>query len=292
MNSWLPTAPCTPENCLAGPAPTVPGPLRVLRGAACLGLLLAGIAVILLVRSWARVPRLRDALLRGWTRSIVAALGVRLRITGQEPAPDGVLLVANHVSWLDILLFATVRPGPMLAKTEVRSWPVLGPLAGRGGTVFIDRDRLRQLPDTVGQIAAALRSGQAVAVFPEGSTWCGAAGGRFRPAAFQAAIDAAAPVQPVTIRYRLADGHPSTAPAFVGDDELLPSIGRVLAARGLVAELTFHSPMPTDNGTDRRLLARRAQAAVGSAPAAAHTVTNPYIPAQQQRQAGRTAAWR
>ncbi|MFJ9516718.1 lysophospholipid acyltransferase family protein [Kitasatospora sp. NPDC101801] len=269
----------------------MPAPLRLLRGAGSFGVLLTGIAVVVLVRGWDRAPRLRDAALRFWTRSLLTAMGVRLRVVG-VPAPGSVLRVANHISWLDIVLFTAVRPGPMLAKTEVRDWPVLGPLTGRGGTVYIDRDHLRQLPDRVAEMAAVLRSGRPITAFPEGSTWCGEAGGRFRPAAFQAAIDAAAPVQPVTIRYRQPDGRLCTAPAYVGDDELLPSIRRVVAARGLVAEVTFHSPMPTDNGTDRRLLARRAQAAVGSGPEADHVVGRPYVPARQRPQVAGTAAWR
>ncbi|WP_457028481.1 lysophospholipid acyltransferase family protein [Kitasatospora sp. P5_F3] len=290
MSSWLPTAPCTPESCLADPGPTVPAPLRLLRGIGCVGVLLTGIAVVVLTRGWDRAPRLRDGLLRFWTRSVLAGMGVRLRVVG-SPAAGAVLRVANHISWLDIVLFTAVRPGPMLAKTEVRTWPVLGSLTGRGGTVFIERESLRQLPGTVGEMAAVLRSGRPVTAFPEGSTWCGAAGGRFRRAAFQAAIDAAVPVQPVTVRYRLADGRICTAPGYVGDDELLPSIRRVLGTRGLVAELVFHSPMPTD-GTDRRLLARRAQAAVGSHLGADHQVDRPHVPAQQRPQVAGSAAWR
>ncbi|GAA1169406.1 1-acyl-sn-glycerol-3-phosphate acyltransferase [Kitasatospora gansuensis] len=291
MSSWLPTAPCTPESCLADPGPRVSAPLRLLRGFGSFGPLLAGIAVVVLTRGWGRVPRLRDGLLRLWTRSVLAGMGVRLRVVG-TPAPGAVLRVANHISWLDIVLFTAVRPGPMLAKTEVRSWPVVGALTGLGGTVFIDRDRLRQLPGTVREMAAVLRSGRPVTAFPEGSTWCGAAGGRFRPAAFQAAIDAGAPVQPVTIRYQLPDGRLCTAPAYVGDDELLPSIRRLLGTRGVVAELVFHSPMPTNNGTDRRLLARRAQAAVGSHLGADHRVDRPHVPAQQRPQIAGAAAWR
>ncbi|MFB9364895.1 lysophospholipid acyltransferase family protein [Kitasatospora albolonga] len=295
MSVWLPTSPCTPESCLTDPGPTVSAPRRTARGAAAAAALLAGVLAARFVPGWGRVPALRDALLRRWTRTVVGALGVRLRVTGAAPQPGGVLLVANHVSWLDIVLFGTVRPGPMVAKTEVGSWPLLGPLTTRGSTIFVDRDRIRRLPETVGQIADALRAGRAVGVFPEGSTWCGRAGGTFRRAAFQAALDAGVPVQPVTIRYLLADGAPSTAAAFVGDDELLPSIRRVLAARGLVAELTFHPPV---SGTDRRELARAAEAAVGSPPAAGHlvaprpAVAPGAVPAQVRRRAGSTAAWR
>ena len=111
-----------------------------------------------------------------------------------------------------------VEPVRVVAKTDVRRWPVIGLLAARGGTLFIDRDRLRRLPATVAEIAGTLRDGQSVLVFPEGSTWCGRTQGRFYPATFQAAIDAGAPVRPVALRYRLADGTATTAAAFVGDD--------------------------------------------------------------------------
>ncbi|MFE9424859.1 lysophospholipid acyltransferase family protein [Kitasatospora sp. NPDC006697] len=261
----MPTAPCTPEDCVERPAAAV-GPLRrAVRIAAFAGSLVGGLALVPVGR-W--IPaRLRDRLIRSWCRLLLGSLGVRVRTGGAVDRGPG-LLVANHISWLDILLIAAVAPGRMLAKTEVGHWPVLGPLIGRGGTLFIDRERLRSLPGTVAEIAAALRRGERVVVFPEGSTWCGRAGGRFRPALFQAAIDADAPVRPMTLRYRLADGGPTTTPAFVGDDALGPSIWRVLALRGLVAEAVFEQPLPAGawqggfRAQGRRELARAAQAVV------------------------------
>jgi 1-acyl-sn-glycerol-3-phosphate acyltransferase len=178
-------------------------------------------------------------------------------------APEGVLVVSNHVSWLDILLVGAVCPGRMLAKREVAGWPVIGRFAVRGGTLFIDRERIRTLPDTVAEIAGALRGGATVVAFPEGSTWCGREEGRFRPAVFQAALDAGVPVRPVSIRYRLAGGEPTTAPAFVGDDTLLASVRRVVATRGLTAELTVDQEIPAGAHADRRALA----GAVRRAPA-------------------------
>ncbi|WP_320777770.1 lysophospholipid acyltransferase family protein, partial [Streptomyces sp. CRN 30] len=217
--------------------------------------------------------RARELLVRGWSRAVVRALGVRLRVTGAvAPAPGGLLLVANHVSWLDVPLLAAVRPARMLAKTEVRRWPVAGALAARGGTLFIDRDRLRALPGTVARIAGALRAGRTVTAFPEGSTWCGRAQGRFRRAVFQAALDAAVPVQPVRLSYRRA-GHAgaSTAPAFVGDDTLLASLWRVASARALVAEVRVLPVLPPGTAPDRRTLARLAQEAVRGGGTAAGT---------------------
>ncbi|MHC5908884.1 lysophospholipid acyltransferase family protein, partial [Streptomyces sp. S6] len=183
------------------------------------------------------------------------------RITGAAPPDGGLLVVANHISWLDVPLLAAVRPARMLAKREIRQWPVAGPIAARA-SLFIDRDRLRALPDTVSRIAGALRAGQAVAVFPEGSTWCGREHGRFRRAVFQAALDAGAPVQPVRIRYRTAEGAESTAPAFVGDDSLFTSVWRVVTARRLVAEVEVLPVVDSGKHPDRRSLARAAE--VGS----------------------------
>ncbi|MBD0418882.1 1-acyl-sn-glycerol-3-phosphate acyltransferase [Streptomyces sp. TRM S81-3] len=253
MSSWLPAAPCTPRACVEPTRTPAAVPRAVLRLTAVAVLLLAGIALSPL---GARIPA---HLVRRWCRAIVRAAGVRVRITGAAPPDGGVLLVANHISWLDIPLLAAVRPARMLAKTEIRRWPVAGPLAARGGALFIERDRLRALPGTVARIAGALRAGAAVGVFPEGSTWCGRAQGHFRRAVFQAALDAHAPVQPVLIRYRLADGTTSTTPAFVGDDSLIASVWRVVTARGLVAEADVRPPLAPGSHPDRRSLARAAQ---------------------------------
>ncbi|MGW8377457.1 lysophospholipid acyltransferase family protein [Streptomyces sp. ODS28] len=270
-NPWKPTSPCTPLRCLpprgsgraAGPA------RRALRWSALCGVLVAGIA-------FSPAARGRAAVVRGWARALVRATGVRVRINelvasggcGRAPAggrgcaPRPALLVANHVSWLDIPLLAAVRPVRMVAKSDVAAYPVLGRLATYGGTVFIDRERLRQLPATVAEVAALLRAGRSVAVFPEGSTRCGRAEGAFRNALFQAALDAGAEVRPVTLRYRTSAGLPTARPAFVGEDTLLTSLRRVIAARDLYAEVTVHPPLnPANHGT-RRALARAARAAV------------------------------
>ncbi|MEW2167373.1 lysophospholipid acyltransferase family protein [Streptomyces sp. NPDC007084] len=224
------------------------------------GLLLVVLAGVLLTPFAGRLRAdRRDRWVRRWCRVVVRAAGVRTRITGGAPPTGGLLMVANHVSWLDIPLLAAVRPARMLAKSEVRGWPVAGGIAARGGTLFIDRDRLRALPGTVERIAAALRAGAAVVAFPEGSTWCGRAQGRYRRAVFQAALDAGTPVQPVRVRYRSAEGTPSTAPAFVGEDPLLTSLWRVVSARGLVAEVDVRPPLTPDAHPDRRSLAGAAQ---------------------------------
>jgi 1-acyl-sn-glycerol-3-phosphate acyltransferase len=260
VGAWLPQTPCTPRKCLTDPAPTVSGPRRLARYLAGGGVLFCGIVLSPLVR-WCS-PAHRNRLTMYWCRAVIAALGVRIRIAGGRSAggAQGALVVANHVSWLDIPLVAAVRPGRMVAKSEIASYPVLGWLTARGGTIFLERDRLRALPGTVARMAAALRSGSTVVVFPEGGTWCGREQGRFRPASFQAAIDASIPVQPLRIRYRWEDGRTAAVAAFVGEDTLLASLRRVAAARGLVAEVTVAPPLAPGPHTDRGTMARAAQA--------------------------------
>lgn len=269
MSAWLPVSPCTPRGCathagsarhpLTATALLLAGCALTLTGALCTPL------VLLLGRA------ARERVTRGWAYGVVRAFGIRVRVVGRADAyrgGPGVLVVANHVSWLDIPLVAAVCPGRMLAKSDIRHWPLLGPLAALGGTLFVERERLRALPATVHAVASALRGGARVVVFPEGSTWCGRGpGGRFRPAAFQAAIDAGAAVQPVRIRYLGTPARrraPAGAAAFVGDDPLAASLWRVVRAAGLTAEIQVLPPIPAGSVHGRRALAGLAQSTVAS----------------------------
>lgn len=273
MSVWQPSAPCTPRACIEATGPGASVPRAVLRLVAVVALLLAGLVVSPL---GGLIPA---ALVRRWCRWIVRAAGVRVRVSGTAPATGGLLLVANHISWLDIPLLAAIRPARMLAKSDIRQWPVAGPLAAHGGTLFIDRNRLRALPDTVARIADVLRAGRAVAVFPEGSTWCGRSQGSFRRAVFQAALDADVPVQPVLLRYRIADGSASTTPAYIGDDSLMASVWRVVSAHGLRAEVEVQELIAPGGHPDRRSLARAAQPRTAP-PDWTHTVPAAWAPAE------------
>lgn len=274
VNSFFPTSPCVPE-CLPLPAPDAglarmrrvvrtTGRLTALVGTLLLG---AGLAFLAPVLGPCRVGRLQ-AVWSGW---LLAAAGVRVVVTGPRPRP-GSLVVANHVSWLDVLALNRVVGVRMLAKAEVRDWPLVGPMAARAGTVFLDRDRLRALPGAVAAVAGELRDGACIGVFPEGTTRCGRDLGRFRPAAFQAALDAGAPVVPVALSYADADDAPDAAAAFVGDDTLLASLIRVAAAPRTVLTvrvLPVQVPVPAAVGDSRarprREAARRAATAIRSA---------------------------
>ncbi|MEU7223871.1 lysophospholipid acyltransferase family protein [Streptomyces chrestomyceticus] len=213
------------------------------------------------------------ARLRAHARAVLGSIGVRLVVEtpGETAAglsvpaaspPRGTLVVANHISWLDIPALLAVEPVTLLAKREVGDWPLVGTLARRAGTRFIDRDSPRQLPATVAALAGMLRSGRSVAAFPQATTWCSVGYGVFRRATFQAALDAGAPVRPVTIAYE-QHGLPSTVAGFLGDEEFLSSVRRVIGARGLTVRVTVHPPLQSHSGAhDRRALAELARAAV------------------------------
>jgi 1-acyl-sn-glycerol-3-phosphate acyltransferase len=198
---------------------------------------------------------------RIYCRLMLRCLGVRVTTSGGPIRNlSGVLVVSGHVSWVDIFVIGAVLPGSFVARADLIEWPALGFLARLMKVIPIERASLRRLPDVVRTVADRLSAGQTVVAFPEGTTWCGVAYGRFRPAMFQGAIDAGRPVQPLRLTYHHRDGQPSTIPAFIGDDSLLESIRRVITARLVVCHVQVQSlQLPGEN---RRDLASRCEAAV------------------------------
>jgi 1-acyl-sn-glycerol-3-phosphate acyltransferase len=222
-------------------------------------------------------PRGREVLVRRVFRAVLHAFGARIEVHGEAMVGSdghrGALVVDNHVSWLDIVAVNAVRPMRSVAKREIASWPLVGALASRAGTVYLDRERLRALPDTVAELAGALRGGSLVNACPEGTTWCGLGLGKFRPALFQATIDGGVPVRPIALRYRLAGGQPTTWPAFVGDETLIDSVRRTARLRGLVIDVHILPEIAPGRAADRHELATLAETAIrealyGSVPGA------------------------
>jgi 1-acyl-sn-glycerol-3-phosphate acyltransferase len=209
-------------------------------------------------------------------RGVLLAMGVTMVVHGAIPrAGRGVLVVTNHTSWLDIVAVNAVRPMRAVAKRDIASWPVLGWLVSAAGTVYVDREGLRSLPDTVRRLADTLRAGAMVNVTPEGTTWCGRTHGRFRPAMFQAAIDGGVPVLPVALRFRLADATVTTAPAFIGDETIVDSVRRTAALRDLVLEVHVGAEIAPGRAAGRRELAAMAERAVDAVlmPTTGHALT-------------------
>ncbi|MET0699355.1 MAG: lysophospholipid acyltransferase family protein [Mycobacterium sp.] len=261
-NPWLPRASCDAECIRAGAGQAGRRAAVALRTTlrATLALVLIPALPLLAVP----LPG-RSHIQRGYCRLVLRCLGVRISVSG-GPIRNlrGVLVVSGHVSWLDIFSIGAVMPGSFVAKAEMISWPALGVLARLMKVIPIERGSLRRLPAVVHEVAARLRAGHTVVAFPEGTTWCGLGYGQFRPAMFQAAIDAGRPVQPLRLNYHHRDGSTSTVPAYIGDDTLFESIRRLIVARRTIVSVHVESlQLP---GDDRRALAARCETAVRGTP--------------------------
>jgi 1-acyl-sn-glycerol-3-phosphate acyltransferase len=213
-------------------------------------------------------PRLaqaeRDARVQAWARRMLEVLGVALELRGSPPQQGPVLLVANHISWLDILVMHAARHCRFVAKAQVRRWPLIGTLATGGGTLYIERESRRDALRVVHHMAEALRAGDIVAVFPEGTTSDGRALLPFHANLLQAAISARVPVQPVALSFLdAASRAPSFAASYVGDETLVGSLWRMLAAPPMVAVVAFGEPQQA-HGRERRTWAAQLREAVAA----------------------------
>lgn len=228
---------------------------RNLRAAQRLGALAWHVLRGLWMVSW-RFPRLsavqRQAWVQAWSLALLARAGIRLQVRGAPALQGPLLLVANHISWLDIPALHAARYCRFISKSDVQNWPLIGTLATACGTLYIQRASRRDALRMVRDMQQALERGEVLAVFPEGTTGDGRQMLPFHANLLQAAIDANAPVQPVGLRFVNAQGEPSFAPSYIGDETLLGSIWRTLCANGLVAQLHFGEP-ETSQGRERRV---------------------------------------
>lgn len=182
--------------------------------------------------------RLRIPVNRLWSRVLLVICGVRVTHRGTPRMHGPVMWVANHVSWVDIFVLNSVRPAAFVAKSEIRRWPLLGWLARGAGTVFIERGRRH----AVSRISAILRSrfenNEAVGLFPEGTTSAGLDVGPFHASLLEAAIQANADIQPIALRF-FYQGIRSDFLSFVGEQNLLQNLWRLLGARDARVEVVF-----------------------------------------------------
>ncbi|MEO8297325.1 MAG: lysophospholipid acyltransferase family protein [Burkholderiales bacterium] len=196
-----------------------------------------------------------------WARGMLRVLGVAWQADGRI-AIGPCLLVANHISWLDILVIHAVCPqARFVSKADVKRWPVLGRLVSAAGTLYIERERRRDAMRVVHHVAEALRAGDVVVVFPEGTTSDGYAVLPFHANLLQAAIVIGAPVQPLALTYADARHAVSPAAAYVGDTHLLRSLWSVVCAQGLQARVRVLPTVPS-LGLERRVLAQQLHATI------------------------------
>ena len=213
---------------------------------------LHGLAIVLL-RFGALDAAQRHARIRWWSAKMLRLMGIAMQVEGRVHE-GGTLLVANHVSWLDInALHAVVPQARFVSKADIQSWPLVSQLADAADTLYLQRERKRDALRVVHVVAEALTDGQLVAVFPEGTTSDGRALLPFHANLLQAAIATGTPIQPVALRFSDARERISRSVEFVGATTLVESLWRVACADQLVAHVTLLPARPSADA-DRRAL--------------------------------------
>ena len=212
----------------------------------------------------ARRTRWQSSVLRAWSRGVRWFLGMRASVIGEPPRTTG-LFVANHLSYVDIVLIASEMRTAFVSKREVRDWPLVGHLVSIAGTIYVDRERNRTLPATNAAIMAKLAADTSVVVFAEGSSTAGDSVLPFRPSLLKMAADHGYPVNYGYLTYRVEHGPDQAARTrdeicWWGEAGFARHILNLLGLPGFSAKLVFGDK--AIHGADRKSLARELHAAV------------------------------
>ncbi len=215
-------------------------------------------------------------------RLVCRILGVRIKTIGRRADVEPLLIVANHMSWLDISVITAVAPVVFVAKREVAAWPVFGLLARLQRSVFVDRTRRRKTLDVNSEIARRLAEGDAVLLFAEGTSSDGSRVLAFRTALIGSARDAIAGtgcvkrvwIQPLSIAYTALLGLPLARPnrsavAWYGRAALLPHLRQLVAYGAIDVTVSWGDPVAYDESSDRKTVARCLEAYVRTMTVAA-----------------------
>jgi 1-acyl-sn-glycerol-3-phosphate acyltransferase len=207
-------------------------------------------------------PEQRQLRTQVWSLAMLRCIGIELIVKGNPAHTGPLLLVANHMSWLDITSLHAARFCRFVSKADIKKWPFIGMLASGIGTLFIERESRRDAMRVVHHMTQSLLAGDVLGVFPEGTTTDGTAALKFHANLVQAAIAANAPIQPVALKFiDTATGQHSTAPCYIGEDTLAESVWRALTAPNIAVVIRFGEPQFAD-GRDRRAWALELQQAV------------------------------
>ena len=207
------------------------------------------------------------AAIRWWSRMLLRVFGMRVRGVG-TPLVGGTMFVANHVSWIDIIALLSQHMMGFIAKAEIRRWPVVGWITSHAETIYLQRGNANSLGDVMAEMSARLRSGRAVAAFPEGGTRDGRELGAFHARIFTAAVDADASVQPVALCY--GDGcEAQPIVAFARGESFMGNFARLLGEPARPVRVCFLEPILHAEQAGRRGIAQAARERVEQAMAAA-----------------------
>jgi 1-acyl-sn-glycerol-3-phosphate acyltransferase len=234
---------------------------QVVRGLGMVGLLFLGLAVLLFLFPFNDAAG-KQAWIKRWSNWVARMLGLHLKVSGVPLA--NALIVANHSSWLDIVVIDSVQPAAFIAKAEIARWPVVGLLVARSGTLFIERGKRSAVHAVLQDAVSRLKSGSAVAVFPEGTTNDGKSLLPFHGNLMEAAIRGEVLVQPLAISYRNRQGELAGSVAFVGKTTFVGSLLRVLADSDIRVSVEVLAPQIAV-GSTRHALATDTRLAIASA---------------------------
>jgi 1-acyl-sn-glycerol-3-phosphate acyltransferase len=226
---------------------------QVTRGLGIVGLLFLGLAVLYL-----RFPMIdglaQQAWIKRWSIWVIRTLGLKLSVQGHIDASlNSALIVANHSSWIDIVVINSIQPSAFIAKAEIEKWPIIGLLVARSGTLFIERGKRHAVHKVLQDAVDRLKQQHFVAVFPEGTTNDGTGLLPFHGNLIEAAIRAEVPVQPLAIAYRNSNGVLAQSVEFIGDTTFVASMLRVLADDDLHVKVTIVAPKTTGEKTRHEL---------------------------------------
>jgi 1-acyl-sn-glycerol-3-phosphate acyltransferase len=207
----------------------------------------------------------RHEVKRLWFGKTLSILSISIRKQdATRDLPERCMLVLNHISWLDMFVIGAIHPPTFIAKSEIRGWPLIGPLVTGVGTLYIERGKRAGALRARQEIAEAIERGVLIAFFPEGTTTYGRSLGRFHPALFQPALDVAATLQPVALRYVDDAGMHTDAAAYAGESSFMESIWTIASTRSIVAEMRLLEPLSAI-GQTRRSLAENAETLIAAA---------------------------
>lgn len=225
--------------------------------------LVEGLLIAALVFPWLSVAR-REAVVKWWSVHLLGICRMRVRFIGDSHMEAHALIVSNHISWLDIFVINSWQPCRFVAKSDIRSWPFIGWLCERAGTIFLARGKQRDVRRIYEGLVHELHDGERVAFFPEGTT---ARQGELLPFhgnLFEAAIKAQVPVQPFAVRYLDAQGRYHPAADFVGDMTFVESLAVILGSGRIDVEL-IKLPQISTLGAHRRETAQQAREVIAEA---------------------------
>lgn len=188
----------------------------------------------------------RERCVKTWSKVLISVLGVKVKVEGQPIQNSAVMLVSNHVSWIDIFVLNSCRTTSFVAKKEIKDWPIVGRLVAQAGTIFVDRSSRAAMRGVNQELNACFAQGMCTGLFPEGTTSDGLSVKNFFGGLLEAPLKASVPIQPVAILLYFK-GERSAYPSFIGDETLVHNIWVLLSNFGISMTVRFLEPI-TESG--------------------------------------------